>query len=75
MVAELLGFWTPGPIELIIILVVLTIPALVIILFFGYVLRSSKGRRRLRLEVAKLTEEVKRLREEKIEKRELTSKD
>ena len=63
MVSELLGFWTPGPIELIIILSVLTIPAMVIILFFGYVLRSRKERRRLHLEVAKLTEEVKRLRE------------
>jgi uncharacterized membrane-anchored protein YhcB (DUF1043 family) len=62
MVDSISAYWTPGPIELIVILVVLGIPILLIVLFFRYLSRSSKERQRLRLELGKLADELEQMR-------------
>jgi len=62
MINEILAFWTPGPIELLVIfvvsLIVFVIPVVLIILFVRYLVRSNRERRRLRLELGKLADEL-----------------
>ncbi|MFB0525370.1 MAG: hypothetical protein ACETVZ_07490 [Phycisphaerae bacterium] len=69
MINEILAFWTPGPIELIIIaivfFVVFMIPAALIIFIVIYLGHSSKQSRRLSSEVEKLTEEVNKLKQQR----------
>ena len=70
MINEILAFWTPGRLELIVIFVlsfvVFVIPAAaLIILFVIYVIRNNKERQKLRMEVEKLTEEVSKLKQER----------
>jgi len=55
----------PGPLELLIILIYLGVPILLIILFVRYLVRSNKERRRLRLEVGKLADELEQVRKQK----------
>jgi type II secretory pathway pseudopilin PulG len=62
MVNSISAFWTPGPIELIVVLIVFGIPILLIVLFVRYLSRSSKERQRLRLEVGKLADELEQMR-------------
>ena len=65
MLAEILGFWAPGPCELVVIFivffVVFLIPVGLIVFLVIYLVQNSKERRRLRMEVEKLTEEVGKL--------------
>lgn len=62
MVNSISAFWTPGPIEFFVILIVLGIPILLIVLFGRYLSRSSKERQRLRLELGKLADELEQMR-------------
>ena len=62
MINDILAFWTPGPIEIIVILVVLGIPILLIVLFFKHLSKSNKERQRLRLELGKLADELEQVR-------------
>ena len=68
MTNEILAFWAPSPLELIIVaivfLVVLAIPVALIIFLVIYLGQNNKERRRLRLEVDRLTEEVDKLKQE-----------
>jgi hypothetical protein len=68
MTNEILAFWTPGPLELIIVaivfLVVLVIPVALIIFLVIYLGQNNKERRRLRLEVDRLTEQVNKLKQQ-----------
>lgn len=63
MIDGILAFWTPGPLEIIIILAVfglfVVIPAVLVVLVVVFILRSNKERQGLRLKVEKLTEELK----------------
>lgn len=61
MVENILAYWLPGPIELFVILVVFAIPVLLIVLIIRFVVRSDKEKRRLRLEVGKLADELEQL--------------
>ena len=65
----LLAFWGPGPIELIVILVmgliIFGIPIALTVLIIICFVNSNKERQRLRKEVKKLSEEVDRLKQEK----------
>ena len=67
MLNEILAFLAPGPWELIIIcivfFVVFLIPVALIIFLVVYLAQSNKEKRRLRMEVEKLTEEVRKLKE------------
>jgi len=69
MINEILAFWTPGPIELIVILVIFSvvfvIPTTLVVLFIIYLVKNNKERLRLRVEVEKLTEEINKLKQEK----------
>ena len=65
MINDALAFWTPGPIELIIIFITFIIPVILVILFIKYLLKSSKERRRLRLEMGKLADELEQVRKQK----------
>jgi hypothetical protein len=65
MIADIVALWAPGPIELIVILVVWALPVLVVVWVVRHVLRSDRERRRLRLEVGKLADELERTRKQK----------
>jgi len=69
MINEILAFWTPGPIELIVILVIFSVVFVItttlVVLFIIYLVKNNKERLRLRMEVEKLTEEINKLKQEK----------
>ena len=65
MINNILAFWTPGPIEFIVILIIFGIPVLLIILFFRFLLRNKRENVRLRLEVGKLADELEQMRKQK----------
>ena len=69
MINEILAFWTPGPLELIVIFVlscvVFVIPAALIVLLIIYLVKNNKEKLRLRMEMEKLTEEINKLKQEK----------
>ncbi len=65
MINNILAFWTPGPIEFLIILILFVIPVLLIILFFRFLLRNKRENVRLRLEVGKLADELEQVRKKK----------
>ena len=69
MTNEILAFWTPGPLELIVIFVlffvVFVIPAVLVVLLIIYLVKNNKEKLRLRMEVEKLTEEINKLKQEK----------
>ncbi len=65
MIREFLAFFTPGPLELLIIIVVFGIPVVLAILFFRFLLRNKKENIRLRLEVGKLADELEQVRKQK----------
>jgi len=69
MINEILAFWTPGPLELIVIFVlsfvVFVIPAALFVLLIIYLVKNNKEKLRLRMEVEKLTEEITKLKQER----------
>jgi uncharacterized paraquat-inducible protein A len=70
MTSELLAFWTPGPIELIVVFVVFVlscvVPAVGLIALCVFLLvRKGKERKELHRKVQELTEEVARLKQQK----------
>ncbi len=62
MINNILAFWMPGPIELLIILISFGVPVLLIILFARLLLRNKRENVRLRLEVGKLADELEQVR-------------
>ena len=62
MINNILAFWTPGPIEFLIILIFFGVPVLLIILFARFLLRNKRENVRLRLEVGKLADELEQMR-------------
>ncbi|MHC4086549.1 MAG: hypothetical protein ACYSWZ_06745 [Planctomycetota bacterium] len=64
MISDILGFWSPGPLELLIILFFLAVPAVLIILVVIYVTRGSKERQKLHQKMAELTDELKQTQEQ-----------
>ncbi len=75
MINNILAFWTPGPIEFLIILIFFGIPVLLIILFFRFLLRNKNENVRLRLEVGKLADELEQVRKQKKDDEENNSSD
>jgi hypothetical protein len=69
MISNILGFWAPGPFELLIILFFLAVPAVLIILVVIYVTRGSKEREKLHQKMAELTDELKQTQEQLKEKK------
>ena len=65
MVNNILAFWTPGPIEFLLILIFFGVPVLLIILFARFLLRNKRENVRLRLEVGKLADELEQMRKQK----------
>ena len=64
MINEILAFWTPGPLELIIVFIFLGIPVLLIVLLVRYLLRNKRENVKLRLEVGKLADELEQARKQ-----------
>lgn len=71
----ILGFWMPGPIEIIIILFYLGISIGIIVLILRFLLRNKKENIRLRLEVGKLADELEKVRKQKSTGKEDSSTD
>ena len=65
MINNIFAFWTPGPIELLIILIFFGVPVVLIILFVRFLLRNKRENIRLRLEVGKLADELEQMRKHK----------
>jgi len=65
MINNILAFWTPGPIELLIIPIFFGTPVVLIILFARFLLRNKRENVRLRLEVGKLADELEQMRKQK----------
>jgi hypothetical protein len=64
MANTIVSFLTPGPIELLVILFVLGVPAVLIVFVVRYALRTGRESRRLRLEVGKLADELAQMRKQ-----------
>jgi hypothetical protein len=64
MISDILGFWAPGPHELLIILFFMAVPAALIILVVIYVTRGNKEREKLHQKMAELTDELKQTQEQ-----------
>ncbi|MHC4546776.1 MAG: hypothetical protein ACYS9C_19850 [Planctomycetota bacterium] len=64
MISDILGFWAPGPFELLIVLFVSAIPIVLIILVVVYVSRGSKERQKLHQKMGELADELKRTQEQ-----------
>ena len=65
MINNILAFWTPGPIEVLIILIHIAIPVVLVIWFARLLLRNKRENVRLRLEVGKLADELEQMRKQK----------
>jgi hypothetical protein len=65
MTNNILSFWAPGPIEILVILVGFGIPIILIIVFLRLILRNRNENIRLRLEVGKLADELEKVRKQK----------
>lgn len=61
MISDTLAFFTPGPLEL---LIVLAVPIGLIVLVVIYVTRGSKERQKLHQKMAELTDELKQTQEQ-----------
>jgi len=64
MIRDILAFFIPGPLEVLIILIVFGIPVFLIILFARLLLRNKRENVRLRLEVGKLADELEQMRKQ-----------
>ena len=64
MISDTLAFFTPGPIEFLIILFVLAVPVALIVLVVIFVMKGSKERERLHQKMAELTNELKQTQEQ-----------
>jgi len=62
MINNILVFGTPGAIEILIILIVMSVPVLSIIFLVRYILRNKRENIMLRLEVGKLADELEQMR-------------
>jgi uncharacterized membrane-anchored protein YhcB (DUF1043 family) len=67
MIKDILAFWTPGPVELLVILIFFGIPIVLIVLFIRHLSRISKERQKFRLELDKLADELEQVRKQKEE--------
>ena len=62
MFNDILAYWTPGPIEIIIVLIVFSIPVVLIVLAIKFVLKSKEERLKQRLEMGKIADELEQVR-------------
>jgi hypothetical protein len=65
MINNSLAFWTPGPIEVLIILIYLGLPIYLIVKFYKLFSQNKRENVRLRLEVGKLADELEQMRKQK----------
>ena len=65
MINHILGFWAPGPFEMLVLLVVFLISIFLIIVFLRLIMRNKNENIRLRLEVGKLADELEQVRKQK----------
>ena len=72
---KILGFWIPGPFEILIIIVFAVISISIIVVFLRLLLRNKKENIKLRLEVGKLAEEIEKVRKQKDTEKGNSSKD
>lgn len=64
MINHYLAFFTPGALEILIILVILGLMVAVVVVFLKLLLRNKKENIRLRLEVGKLADELEQVRKQ-----------
>ena len=65
MINNILAFWTPGPIEVLVILIFSVLPIYLIVKFYKLLSRNKRENVRLRLEVGKLADELEQMRKQK----------
>jgi len=61
MVNEILAFLTPGPIEILVVLIVFGIPVFIVVWVIRSLVRNKRENQRLRLEVGKLADELEKI--------------
>ena len=68
MTSDILAFWTPGPLEILITLMIalffVAIPGALVVLLIIYVSKSSKERQKLHKKMDELADELKRTQEQ-----------
>jgi len=64
MLGKCLAMWIPGPLELIVVLIVWVLPILVVIWIIRSLVRNKRENQRLRLEVGKLADELQQIRKQ-----------
>lgn len=64
MTSNILCFLTPGPIAILAILLVFGAPVFLVVWFVRHLSRGNKERQRLRLELARLADELEQVRKE-----------
>ena len=69
MINPILAIWTPGPIEILIVLIILCTPVALIIWFLKILSKRKNENIRLRLEVGKLADEIEKTRKGKQSKK------
>ncbi len=61
MMADVFAAWVPGPLEILIILIVIGIPGFLV---FKYISRGSKERQRISQELGRLNDELEQARKQ-----------
>jgi hypothetical protein len=68
MLGKCLALWTPGPLELIVVLIIglvfYVLPILLVIWIIRSLVRNKRENQRLRLEVGKLADELQQIRKQ-----------
>jgi uncharacterized membrane protein YqiK len=64
MLGKCLAMWTPGSLELIVVLIVWVLPILLVIWIIRSLIRNKRENQRLRLEVGKLADELQQIRKQ-----------
>ena len=65
MITNILAFWTPGPIEVLIILIFTVLPIYLVVKFYKLLSLNKRENVKLRLEVGKLADELEQTRKKK----------
>ena len=62
MANEILAIFMPGPIEILVVLIVFGIPVFIVVWIIRSLVRNKRENQRLRLEVGKLADELEKIR-------------
>ena len=64
MTYDVLAYFFPGPLEIIVVLLIFGIPVALVVFFIRHLSKGRKENQRLRMEVGKLADELEQARKE-----------